>query len=135
MTQLQLRVYQDPGSAEIFLNIRQLDGDYYKYAASIDTGAETTLLPNYLLSQFVHRLAYPSQIRIKQAGLANQEVLVTLAYIFVYLEDEYGARSAEFETLAWFAHTDLHLVGFGGILERAILHLDMPHLSGYLDMP
>jgi hypothetical protein len=40
-----------------------------------------------------------------------------------------------FEVEMLFAGPVEILAGFGGVLNRAVLHLDMPNLSGYLDFP
>lgn len=72
-------------------------------------------------------------ITIEQAGIAKQSFEASEAVITVFLEDIAGNRTEDFQILAWFSDTDKALIGFGGVLERAILHLDMPHLRGYLD--
>ncbi len=134
MTRLQLQVYRDPGQVETFLNIRRSIGGYVTRAVIIDTGAEISLLPEYLLDEIAFRPTDRGRFEIQQAGIADQVFSALEAEITVYLEDLTGNRSAEFTIPAWFSRTGMALVGFGGILERVIFHLDMPNLSGYLEL-
>jgi hypothetical protein len=50
------------------------------------------------------------------------------------LEDETGARTPDFEARVWFAETNTALIGFADILDRAILHVDMPRRHGWLEI-
>lgn len=135
MARLQLRVYRSPGYAETFLQIKGQDNQFAPRVAVIDTGAQITLLPMHLLETIEYRLTQRGNFTIDQAGIAKQSFEAIEAEITVYLEDLAGNRSPEFVVPAWFAQTDKSLIGFGGILEQAIFHLDMPHLSGYLEFP
>lgn len=133
MPRIQLRVYIDPGRAEVFLNLRHKEGKYHFYTAVVDSGAETSLLPINLMSILDYRLSERGHFMIEQAGIAKQSVEVVEAYVNVFLEDITGAKTEEFEARVWFTDSSYYLAGFGGILERAVLHLDMPTLTGYLE--
>ena len=56
------------------------------------------------------------------------------AYITVFLEDMSGNRTDNFEVRVWFAATREALLGFDGVMEHGVLHLNMPDLTGYLDL-
>jgi len=60
--------------------------------------------------------------------------LALIPYITVFLEDEAGNRTEDFEMRAWFADASDPLIGFDGVLDRAVLHIDMMNLTGYLDI-
>jgi hypothetical protein len=134
MPRLQLLVYRDPGQVEVFLNIRLVDGIFEPVAVIIDTGAQNSLLPAQWLERVDTSGGERQEIRIGQAGIARQSFTATQAVVTVFLEDLNGNRSEKFATPMWFAGTDVSLIGFGGILERTTLHLDLPNLSGYLDI-
>ncbi|MBZ0316605.1 MAG: hypothetical protein K8L91_09315 [Anaerolineae bacterium] len=133
MTRITLRVYRDPGQADVFLNIKRKDGGYDKRAAIVDTGAEVSLLPSFLMNVLDFRPSERGAFTIEQAGIAKQTFQAVEAYITAFLEDEAGNRTNEFEILAWFADANNILLGFDGVLELAVLHLDMLNLSGYLE--
>lgn len=135
MSRLELIVYQNPGQADIFLNIKTADGTFHRVTAIVDTGAEISLLPDILLPSIAYQLTEPAGYTIDQAGITRQSFYVQEAGITVFLEDIHSNRSSEFRIVAWFGNTDKIIIGFGGILERAIFHLDMPNLSGYLEFP
>lgn len=67
--------------------------------------------------------------------MSKQTFEAVEAVLVVLLEDQYGGRTREFEAPFWFAETDRYLLGFNGLLEHAILHIDMPKLTGYLEFP
>lgn len=135
MTRIQLRVYVDPGEAEITLNVQLQDQSYERLTATLDTGATVSLLPIDLLDKTIHRLtAERGTIIIDQAGIAQQSFQATEAYIKIFLEDQFGNRTLPFEIPVWFAQTDIALVGFAGILDQSVLHLDMPQRSGWLEI-
>ena len=134
MTQLRLRVYKNPGLLEIFLKVLQKDGTDKRLTAAVDTGAETTLLPEYLMNVLAYEPVGREAFRIEQAGIAQQSFEATEAIVTLAQEDEFGAETAKFEAPVWFGGTDYVLLGFNGILDRAVLHLDMPNLSGTLDL-
>lgn len=66
-------------------------------------------------------------------GIAVQAFEATEGYVTIFLEDVAGARTAEFEARVWFTDTIRFLIGFSDILDQAVLYLDMPRLTGYLD--
>jgi hypothetical protein len=134
MARIQLRVYRDPGQAEVFLNIKRKDNGYEKRAAIVDTGAQVSLLPSLLMDVLAYRLSERGSFTIEQAGIATQAFEAIEAYITVFLEDMSGNRTDDFEMRVWFAATREVLLGFDGILERCVLHLDMLNLTGYLDL-
>jgi len=134
MTRIQLRVYRDPGQVEVFLNIKCQDGGYEKRAAVVDTGAQVSLLPSLLMNVLAYRLAERGSFTIEQAGIATQSFEAVEAYIIIFLEDIFGQRTVDMEVCVWFAGTREVLLGFDGILDRAVLHVDMVNLIGYLEL-
>ena len=135
MPRIQLRVYTEPGQAEVFVNIKRKNGAYLTRAAVVDTGAQTSLMPDELMPLIEYRLSERGRFVIEQAGIAAQFFEATEAYVTIFLEDTAGNRSGEFEARVWFTDTIKFLVGFTDILNRAVLHMDMPNLSGYLEFP
>jgi len=101
----------------------------------VDTGAQTSLMPDELMPLVEYRLSERGRFVIEQAGIAAQSFDAIEAYVTIFLEDIAGTRSEEFEARVWFTDTIKFLIGFSGILDRAVLHLDMPNLIGYLDFP
>ncbi len=72
---------------------------------------------------------------VRQAGFAQHTFEVYEAYVTAFLEDQLGNQTENIDILVWFAETEEDsVIGFSGILDRAILHLDMPNLTGYLDL-
>ena len=134
MPRIQLRVYRDPGQVEVFLNIKRQDGGYEKRAAVVDTGAQVSLLPSLLMNILAYRLSDRGSFTIEQAGIATQAFEAIEAYITVFLEDIVGQRTADIEVRVWFAGTREVLLGFDGILDQALLHVDMVNLTGYLEL-
>ncbi len=134
MPRIQLRVYRDPGQVEVFLNIKRQGGGYEKRAAVVDTGAQVSLLPSLLMNVLAYRLTERGSFTIEQAGIATQSFEAIEAYITVFLEDIFGQRTADIEVRVWFAGTREVLLGFDGILDQAVLHVDMVNLTGYLEL-
>lgn len=133
MPRIQLIVYVNPGEANVFVNIKRKDGIDETVTAIVDTGAEAALFPIALLEWLDHEITERGTVTVDQAGIARHSFQATQARINIFLLDTAGNRTEEFQILAWFAETDYSIVGFGGILERAIFHLDMPNLNGYLE--
>lgn len=123
MTQIQLRISNDPGSIETFVKMKRADGGYEWMYAIVDTGAEQSLLPVHLMESVAYRLSDSPEIKIEQAGIAKQTFKGTEAYVTLLFEDTTGTQSAEYEVRVWFA----------GVLDRAVLHVDMPNQTGYLE--
>lgn len=134
MARIQLRVYRDPGQAEVFLNIKRKDNRYEKRAAIVDTGAQVSLLPSLLMDVLAYRLSERGSFTVEQAGIATQAFEAIEAYITVFLEDMSGNRTDDFEVRVWFAATREVLLGFDGILDHAVLHVDMLNLTGYIEL-
>lgn len=131
---LHLRLYIDPGAAEIFCNILRKDGVYERLSTYIDTGAAVSLLPNSLLEIIEYRQVREEKIVIAQAGIAQQSFEAIEAIVTLTLEDQFGIATKPFEALFWFADTDQALIGFEGILDRAVLFIDMPNRNGWLEI-
>jgi hypothetical protein len=134
MTRIQLQIYTDPGGAEVYVNLRLKQGGHERVAAFVDTGAETSLFPTYFMSFLDYRLAEMSEVIIDQAGISEQVFTAIRAYVRLFLEDALGNITPEFEVPVWFAESDEMLVGFEGILDRAVLHIDMPQRIGWIDL-
>ena len=134
MTRIQLRIYINPGEAECSLRVKRKDGDFEELTAIVDTGAQISLFPIGLLNIIQYDEASANTVVIDQAGVAGQRFEAIEAKVTVYLEDSFGARTEEMDIRAWFAEGDNALLGFDGILERAIFFLDMPNLRGYLEL-
>lgn len=135
MPRLQLRVYVDPGSVELFVDLKRKDGGYHTIAATIDTGAEASLFPANLLNVVDYRLIEDGTITVEQAGIAQQAFKATEAFVTLFLEDANGIATRDFEALVWFADSEKVLVGFKDILDRAILYIDMRDTrSGWIEI-
>lgn len=134
MVRLQLRLYTDPGEAQVFCNFLRHDGNEEKLSATIDTGAAISLFPRELLDEIVYRPTENPNIRIGQAGIAQQSFTAFEAYVMISLEDELGNFTPPFEIVAWFARTNKKLIGFAGILDHSILHIDMLERLGWLEI-
>lgn len=134
MTRVVLRVYQNPAEAEIFINIKRKVEGFNKQTAKVDTGAAVTLLPIQLMSEVEYHLIHEQPIRIHQAGIAQQDFQAYEAKVTLFLEDTFGGETSPYEVTVWFASSREILLGVEGMLDRAILHLDMPNLTGYIDI-
>lgn len=134
MPRIQLQLYINPGAAEVFVNIKRKDGIYQRFTATVDTGAEVSLLPFIMLNDVEYRRTARGNITVDQAGIAKQSFEATEAFVTIFLEDQTGVQTGEFEVRVWFADTDEVLVGFDGILDRAVLHIDMPKRDGWIEM-
>jgi hypothetical protein len=135
MKRIKLRIDKRRYRAETFLTLHRIDGVDERLLVIVDTGAQTSLLPRSLLAKIDHRLSERGTFILEQAGIAHQTFEAVEAVIKLSLEDGAGGDTGEFEAPVWFSDTDRLILGFRGVLERAILHLDMPNLSGYLDFP
>jgi hypothetical protein len=113
MTRIQLRVYRNPGQAEVFVNIKRKDGGYYTQAGIVDTGAQISLLPQALAEAVAYRLSERGSFMVEQAGIAQQAFQAVEAYVSLFLEDQTGARTEELEVRVWFARARHVLIGFG----------------------
>lgn len=134
MPRIQLQIYIEPGQAEVVFRVLRTDGSYEPLTGIIDTGAEISLLPNDLLDKVAYRPIGVGKIIIDQAGIARQAFEATEAYVTGFLEDRVGTQSGEIEVRVWFAETDITLIGFDGILDRAVLHIDMQKRDGWIEL-
>jgi hypothetical protein len=134
MTRIQLKLYVAPGQADVTCNVKLNDGTYERLNATIDTGAEVSLFPIRLLETIEYRLSDKSKVTVAQAGIAQQDFEATEAFITIFLEDASGSQTKPFEILAWFTVTRRTLIGFQDVLDRAVLHIDMPQRTGWLEI-
>ncbi|HLA43147.1 MAG TPA: hypothetical protein VJZ27_06920, partial [Aggregatilineales bacterium] len=105
MSRIQLQIYVSPGLAEVFVNLKTKEGLYKRRAATIDTGAQVSMLPIELMDDLEYRLSERGEVTIDQAGIAKQAFQATEAFIKVFFEDLTGAQTPEFEIRVWFAQT------------------------------
>ncbi|MFN8373303.1 MAG: hypothetical protein U0694_10570 [Anaerolineae bacterium] len=128
-------MYLDPEEVEITFSVRRKDQTYERLTGIVDTGAEVSLLPRTLLDKIGYR---PSErlgeLTVDQAGIAKQSFSAIEGYATFVLEDQYGSRTPPFEARVWFADTDIALIGFEGILNRAVLHIDMLERIAWLNI-
>lgn len=125
MPKIQLQVFDDPGALEVFIRYQTTSGNFEWRSCMVDTGAPISLFPLDMLHIVDHLLTDKSRIQIEQAGIARHSFEAVEAYITIALEDTTGARSNPFEIRAWFADTSKALIGFDGVLDRAILHANL----------
>lgn len=134
MTRIHLRVYVNPGEVELTFNLQLPDLSFERVTGTVDTGAEVSLLPNYLLDKLDNQSEPRENFIIDQAGIANQSFSATSAEVNLFLEDQFGNKTEVFKAPVWFADTDIALIGFAGILDRSTLHIDMPLQNGWLEI-
>ena len=134
MTRLELQIFQQPAIARIVMNIKRWDGQDYLLEAEVDTGAQVSLLPIRLMDILNCQVIDESEIIIEQAGIAQQSFKAVEANIILSLEDLAGNQTPQFQARVWFADTSAVLLGFADILDRAVLHIDMPQRLGWIDI-
>ena len=78
--------------------------------------------------------AEPKSITIDQAGIAKQSFEAVEVIVTITLEDASGNKTQPLTIPAWFTETNRVLLGFAGVLDRAILHVDMPQQSGWIEL-
>lgn len=122
MTRVNLLANLQPGSIEVFVNIRNIDDSKLDLIAVVDTGAEVSMFPKRLLDTIAYDRERTSRILIERAGILILDAIET--YITISLEDTQGNITRDFAIRAWFADSKEAFIGFDGILDRAILHLD-----------
>jgi hypothetical protein len=135
MNQIKLRINVRPTRAEAIIKLHRKDGGDERITVVVDTGAQTSLLPRSLLDDVEHQLGKRGSFIVEQAGIARQTFEAVEAMVKLSLEDQYGGQTQEWNVPVWFADTDRHLLGFRGVLNRAVIHIDAPNLSGYLEFP
>ena len=133
MTRIQLRIYTSPPQVEVFLNLKQPDGDDYRVAAVVDTGAQITLLPSRLMNFVEYRIVDQGSVTVEQAGIARQSFSATEAIVRLFLEDTNGSRTSEIEARVWFGNTGAILLGFQDVLDQAALFVDMRSHLGWIE--
>jgi hypothetical protein len=133
MPRIQLRVYVQPGAAEVFFGVLRKDGIYERLTAVIDTGGEVSLMPYDLLEFIDFQPSAQGHVMIEQAGIAKQAFEAIEGYVRIILEDQTGTQSQPFDMRVWFANTNRILFCFADFLDRAVLHLDMPQRTGWLE--
>lgn len=136
MPRLNLRVNAYPDfTAEIVVNVKRKDGGQRRLFAIVDTGAQISLLPNSLFDELLFRRSEREEVIIEQAGIAGQFFRAREGFVTINLEDAAGTTTQEFDIRVWFADTYEAIIGWQDVLEKGILHLDMPALNGWLDIP
>jgi predicted aspartyl protease len=131
---IRIQLLLTVNGAEIVCNFRRKDGSFERITAFIDTGAETSFLPNELMDILDYRLSDNSRVEIVQAGISKQAFIATEAYITVFFEDMLGHQTHEIEARVWFADAYEYLIGFSEILDSGILHIDMTTRSGWFEI-
>jgi hypothetical protein len=135
MARVILRLYVEPGGAELFVNLRRKDGGYDRVTAIVDTGAAISLFPKDLLPELDYRLTEGGDVEIDQAGIVGQPFTAQEVIVWITLEDESGIKTRLLEIRAWFAETKQPLLGFAGVLDRAKLFIDMEDTrTGWIEM-
>lgn len=134
MTRVSLRVTQDPPQAEVMLRCLRFDGNWEFITAVVDTGAEVSLLPSQWRDIIAHDRAETIPMRVERGGRDDVVYDTLEAKVTAYIEDEQGNQSEPFLMTVWFAPTNATLLGMTGALDRAVLHLDMPTLTGYIEL-
>jgi hypothetical protein len=113
MPRISLNLLIQPYEIEATIIMKSSNAFIYRTVGMIDTGAQLSLLPLYMLDFLDHE-----DVMLEQAGIAKE------ATIFLKLEDRYGNISPELTVRGWFANTDKIIIGFQDILDRATLHAD-----------
>jgi hypothetical protein len=114
----------DKFALECFGQIKRFDGGYEPTTVKVDTGAQISTFPAYVLTYAEHVVI--RQVEIEQAGIAGQVFTATEAFITLRLEDMQGNRTQDLSIRAWFANTSVALLGWRDLLEMGILHVDAP---------
>jgi hypothetical protein len=85
------------------------DGSTFRFTAVVDTGAAISLFPRHFLDLMQYQITN-SSIEIDQAGIA-QQTFSAEATVTGFLEDISGIRTKNLQFKAWFAETDIALIG------------------------
>lgn len=132
MTRIHLHIQLAPPEVEIACNLVRKDGGHEKVFAFLDTGAEVSLFPRYLMD--IAEIEDPVEIVLEQGGLGTITIPAIQAVVQLAFEDASGHVTTFQRTLVSFADTAVALIGFDGVLDRAVLHIDMPQQSGWLEL-
>lgn len=132
MSRIALQIQQNPPEVEIVCNLLRRDGGHEKVVAFIDTGAEVSLLPLYLMDVIdVHQ---PADVVLQQGGIGALTIEAVQATINIAFEDSSGNVTSFRKAQVWFADTEVALIGFESILDQGVLHIDMPARDGWLQL-
>jgi hypothetical protein len=134
MPRISLNIYTSPGQADVICQLKLKGEDYQRLTATVDTGAAVSLFPRLLLDSLDTDPPEQRAITIDQAGIANQSFQAVETTVTIILEDAHGNVTQPFKIRAWFGDTNEPLIGFAGILDRAILHIDMLQQTGWLEI-
>jgi hypothetical protein len=135
MTRIELYIEPDPITAYITLGLKRRDGSFEYIVAIVDIGAEVTTIPSRLMMFLDYQVSERGEVIVEQAGIAEHRFGVLEVKAEAFLEDNHKAATQPFQTKIWFANTRLALLGVEQMLDRAILCIDMPNLTGYLEFP
>lgn len=124
MARIKLNVLLDPGAFEVHCLLRMPGEDFSRINAYIDTGAQTSLFPSHLLDEIEYTVI-SEHVIIEQAGIAGQAFEGLEAQVDLMLQDALGNQTGWISIRAWFADTSEALIGFDGVLDRAVLHADL----------
>jgi hypothetical protein len=134
MSRIQLILYTVPGQLDVYCRLKLRNGNYERLTATIDTGAAVSLFPIELLDSVEHSPAETRSVTINQAGIQRQVFNAVEALVSIVLEDFEGNITQPFQIPAWFADTEEMLLGFAGVLDRSVLHVDMPQQTGWIEI-
>ena len=132
MSRIALRIQQNPPEVEIVCNLLRRDGGHEKLVAFIDTGAEFSFFPLYLMD--VVDVYHPRDVILQQGGIGALTIEAVQATVKMAFEDSSGNVTSIREVQVWFADTEVALIGFENILDQGVLHLDMPAMEGWLQI-
>jgi hypothetical protein len=134
MPRIQLMVYTSPGEVDVYCGLQFNDGTYERLTAVVDTGAAISLFPSQLLENDERSQAESKRVTIDQAGIDKQSFEAIEGTVTVTLEDASGNVTQPLTIPAWFTDTDRVLLGFAGVLDRSVLHVDMPQQTGWIEI-
>lgn len=135
MIRIALMISKNPSEAEVFVRFVKDKDIIYRLPAIIDTGAQISLFPLELLELLSPTAFNQEEVIIEQAGIAGQEFKAIRTHVHLSFEDFDGNITYPMLVEAWFANTERWIIGMADIIERGVLHLDIPNLSGYIDLP
>lgn len=99
MSRINLLLSIAPYEVEVYVRLKQADGDSLLIMGYVDTGADKSLFPISFLETIEHSILN-SDIEIQQAGIAKQGFKAVEAKITLYFEDLQGNTSHQMEARA-----------------------------------
>jgi hypothetical protein len=132
MKRIALRIQQNPPEVEIVCNLLRRDSGHEKLIAFMDTGAEVSLFPLYLMD--VIKVYQPTDVILQQGGIGALTIEAVQATVAIAFEDSDGNVTSFREVQVWFADTEVALIGFEGVLDQGVLHIDIPAQNGWLQI-